>query len=46
MTIGIATAVSNFNPRTHVGCDGTETERMRAIKDFNPRTHVGCDWLQ
>ena len=43
MMIGIVTAESNFNPRTHVGCD---MQRKRDTKDFsyfNPRTHVGCD---
>ena len=33
----------NFNPRTHVGCDGDTTPNPFQTVDFNPRTHVGCD---
>ena len=35
----------NFNPRTHVGCDLSDTTINVNISDFNPRTHVGCDGL-
>ena len=34
---------TDFNPRTHVGCDITATVRHNMARDFNPRTHVGCD---
>ena len=34
---------SDFNPRTHVGCDRAYFLRHDKTKDFNPRTHVGCD---
>ena len=34
----------NFNPRTHVGCDGlTAVAVVAECGNFNPRTHVGCD---
>ena len=33
----------NFNPRTHVGCDGGQTPQTPSRGNFNPRTHVGCD---
>ena len=35
--------VTNFNPRTHVGCDNYETHTLSVFSNFNPRTHVGCD---
>ena len=35
---------SNFNPRTHVGCDSVENLARFHHTDFNPRTHVGCDF--
>ena len=34
---------SNFNPRTHVGCDPPRRTPVRPSWNFNPRTHVGCD---
>ena len=34
---------TDFNPRTHVGCDGLTTTPTLSTSDFNPRTHVGCD---
>ena len=36
-------AVAYFNPRTHVGCDCADSERLSFFYNFNPRTHVGCD---
>ncbi len=38
--------VSDFNPRTHVGCDQAELSHLVWLIDFNPRTHVGCDSVQ
>ena len=35
--------IKNFNPRTHVGCDGTLRVTLSFTRNFNPRTHVGCD---
>ena len=32
-----------FNPRTHVGCDGSARTSSTSHIYFNPRTHVGCD---
>ena len=34
---------SDFNPRTHVGCDGGGKAAVCRRGYFNPRTHVGCD---
>ena len=34
---------SNFNPRTHVGCDAALRLFNVQLRNFNPRTHVGCD---
>ena len=34
---------TNFNPRTHVGCDLTLFLIPIFLVNFNPRTHVGCD---
>ena len=34
---------SNFNPRTHVGCDLSIIFALSPNQHFNPRTHVGCD---
>ena len=34
---------SDFNPRTHVGCDFLFTYFVNSLRNFNPRTHVGCD---
>ena len=34
---------SDFNPRTHVGCDRSCRSRPTSGSHFNPRTHVGCD---
>ena len=36
---------SDFNPRTHVGCDITVCRFTPNRWNFNPRTHVGCDAL-
>ena len=36
-------AATNFNPRTHVGCDVWHQRRSNRCSHFNPRTHVGCD---
>ena len=33
----------DFNPRTHVGCDLSESFDGSILENFNPRTHVGCD---
>ena len=33
----------DFNPRTHVGCDGPYLPARTPRANFNPRTHVGCD---
>ena len=35
--------LSNFNPRTHVGCDRSARMITASSRNFNPRTHVGCD---
>ena len=35
--------MSDFNPRTHVGCDLIREAIKIRSGDFNPRTHVGCD---
>ena len=35
--------ISNFNPRTHVGCDFEMVKASPLLLYFNPRTHVGCD---
>ncbi len=48
-TFGINTLTvvdSNFNPRTHEGCDLIVTVKSRHNTNFNPRTHEGCDSLQ
>ena len=39
---------TDFNPRTHVGCDLGPSSYLRVAPDFNPRTHVGCDieWIK
>ena len=37
------TCISNFNPRTHVGCDFWFSVNCNITLNFNPRTHVGCD---
>ena len=34
---------SNFNPRTHMGCDMDDIMGIDEAIDFNPRTHMGCD---
>ena len=34
---------SNFNPRTHMGCDYRLAARLGKYWYFNPRTHMGCD---
>ena len=34
---------TNFNPRTHVGCDPRRQTAALPPPHFNPRTHVGCD---
>ena len=39
-----AITMSNFNPRTHVGCDTFAMVNAFRFFDFNPRTHVGCDY--
>ena len=36
---------TNFNPRTHVGCDARFITLVLLLSNFNPRTHVGCDPL-
>ena len=33
----------NFNPRTHMGCDGIWISGKIDDNYFNPRTHMGCD---
>ena len=35
--------LTDFNPRTHVGCDLSMLGELLSENDFNPRTHVGCD---
>ena len=35
--------VTCFNPRTHKGCDPTDTIPLLPLNGFNPRTHKGCD---
>ena len=35
---------SDFNPRTHVGCDQLKRIGKSYQDNFNPRTHVGCDY--
>ena len=42
-TLSALTSIPNFNPRTHVGCDGSIARRAIRCSNFNPRTHVGCD---
>ena len=37
---------TNFNPRTHVGCDFSVIYVLSAELYFNPRTHVGCDQVR
>ena len=37
------TCLTNFNPRTHVGCDAASLSCRPTGRYFNPRTHVGCD---
>ena len=37
------TGASDFNPRTHVGCDSSGWAMRTSSGNFNPRTHVGCD---
>ena len=32
-----------FNPRTHAGCDFSESSGVAPSVRFNPRTHAGCD---
>ena len=34
---------TDFNPRTHVGCDTHCLTFFFGFSNFNPRTHVGCD---
>ena len=34
---------TDFNPRTHTGCDYRNNKRLRDFFYFNPRTHTGCD---
>ena len=34
---------NNFNPRTHIECDGREEREHWYMIDFNPRTHIECD---
>ena len=41
----LQTSGTNFNPRTHVGCDSYPCHSYwSGICYFNPRTHVGCDF--
>ena len=35
--------MTNFNPRTRVGCDCSYPMTDRQSQNFNPRTRVGCD---
>ena len=36
----------DFNPRTHMGCDGYHhMPCFHLLVHFNPRTHMGCDSL-
>ena len=42
-TTPLAQLLTNFNPRTHVGCDLDFQGNGRHPGNFNPRTHVGCD---
>ena len=39
----LTVAVTNFNPRTPVGCDLSPPLIRRCRRYFNPRTPVGCD---
>ncbi len=39
-------AVSDFNPRTRMGCDATPRACARCWAYFNPRTRMGCDQLR
>ena len=43
-SLNMAATASDFNPRTHVGCD-LDDVRAEDVgqRNFNPRTHVGCD---
>ena len=34
---------TDFNPRTHEGCDFIKTRIKSYFNYFNPRTHEGCD---
>ena len=34
---------TNFNPRTHEGCDHYYLVFILISSNFNPRTHEGCD---
>ena len=35
--------LTNFNPRTHTGCDVFDDIFFDRRHNFNPRTHTGCD---
>ena len=38
--------MTNFNPRTRVGCDCLRRRSDANLDYFNPRTRVGCDGVQ
>ena len=40
---GYSGQMTDFNPRTHVGCDYLCNVNKKGRHHFNPRTHVGCD---
>ena len=42
-SLNMAATASDFNPRTHVGCDLFSWGGKLLMLYFNPRTHVGCD---
>ncbi len=38
--------MSNFNPRTRMGCDlSTSHGSLLYCANFNPRTRMGCDFV-
>ena len=41
----ISWSYTDFNPRTHEGCDPAFNYKIGTNLHFNPRTHEGCDGI-
>ena len=45
MVCWVISLMTDFNPRTPVGCDSYPESIGTPSMDFNPRTPVGCDMV-